>query len=70
MVILCITYDESVVKGFDSFSPWGLGFNYTVIHVGFGEKSGTETDFLHALVFRSHLTFCQCSIFIDLSSAE
>ena len=38
MVILCITYGDSIVQGFDSFSPWGLGFDHTVIHVRFGEE--------------------------------
>jgi len=38
VVIVCINYGDSVVQGFDSFSSWGLGFDHTAIHVGFGEE--------------------------------
>jgi hypothetical protein len=26
------------VQGFDSFSPWGLAFDHTAIHVGFSKE--------------------------------
>lgn len=38
MVIVSINYGDSVVQGFGSFSLWWLGFDHTVIHVGFGEE--------------------------------
>jgi hypothetical protein len=38
VVTVCTNYGDSVVQGFGGFSPWWLGFDHTVIHVGFGEE--------------------------------